>query len=264
MTDFTDISSKINGLFGYSPTQAELLQRPDLISIALDAIAANIMTLTEIATAINALMGTTYSNDELRQRPDLLRLGIMAIAADSGGAIADGSIITAKYADQSVTPAKLSQPLTLGSPVSPSAVSVVDYVIPSWVRIIICSLSGLSLSGTENLNFRLGSSGVPKATGYSGAASFAENGAVCKAANISTSFPILSANAANTTNGSILFSSIDTSTNTWAANGSFSSGAFPLAFSVSGSVSLDGSLNILRAFAPTNTFDAGKLNVICL
>lgn len=118
MASLTDLQNKINALYGYTPTTQQLIQNPDLINIALDAIAGKVMDLPTIATALNTLLGTSYNGSDLLTRPDLLRLGLAAIISDNQATVADGSITaiklasdavtTAKILDANVTPAKLS------------------------------------------------------------------------------------------------------------------------------------------------------------
>ena len=127
MASLTDLQNKINALYGYTPTTQQLIQNPDLINIALDAIAGKIMNLPTIATALNTLLGTSYDASNLLTRPDLLRLGLAAIISDNQATVADGSITAAKLAsdsvttlkilDANVTPAKLSGGQTGSAPI---------------------------------------------------------------------------------------------------------------------------------------------------
>jgi hypothetical protein len=260
---FSDLITKINQLFGYTPTQAQLLANPDLLEIAIDAIGVNVSSLSDVATAYNTLMGTSYSGSDLNARPDILRIGLKLLASNAG--VADGSITTAKYADGSITTAKLSQPLTLGTPVSPLGVSIVDYAIPTWASIIICSFSGISLSGTQPIGFRLGSGGIPQATAYS-ANNWAVGNSAASVVSVSTNgFYLLTSAATMLVSGSTIFTAIDKATvspfHKWAAKGLFNIDGVAFVFGTQGAVNLDGLLNILRVFSGTDTFDGGTLNV---
>ena len=79
----TDIQNKINALYGYTPSQGYLLQNPNLIEIALYAIAANVSSLNAIAIAYNTLMGTSFQNSDLIVQPEKAINGILAIASNT-------------------------------------------------------------------------------------------------------------------------------------------------------------------------------------
>lgn len=108
----------------------------------------------------------------------------MAITQITADTIADGAVGTAqlatgalsadtpgraKMADQFVTPAKMSQPLTSGTVTVTTSGTEKDFAIPSWARRIRAMLNGVSLSGTALIRFRLGTSGGIVTSGYLGA-----------------------------------------------------------------------------------------------
>jgi hypothetical protein len=79
---FAELIAKINQLFGYTPTQAQLLANPDLLEIAIDACGVNVNSLTDIADSLNTLLGTAYTAAQLTSRPDLIRLGLKSLQAN--------------------------------------------------------------------------------------------------------------------------------------------------------------------------------------
>jgi len=107
--------------------------------------------------------------------------GAGVITGLSGGGLPDGSIHTADIADSAITtakiaagaviPADLSQPLTQATAQNTTSGSTIDFTdIPSWVKRITVSFSGLSTTGASG-NFpqiRLGTSAGVQATGYTG------------------------------------------------------------------------------------------------
>lgn len=80
---FSDLQDKINALYGYTPSQSNLLQNPELLDMAIMAIAANATDLSAIATAYNTLMGTSLTSGDLIAQPDKTKLGILAIASST-------------------------------------------------------------------------------------------------------------------------------------------------------------------------------------
>ena len=62
-----------------------------------------------------------------------------------------------KLASASVTPAKLSQPLTLGTEKAASGAIIEFTGIPSWVKRITIILNDVSVNGSANLDLQIGS-----------------------------------------------------------------------------------------------------------
>lgn len=68
-----------------------------------------------------------------------------------------------------VSPAKLTQPLTLGTAQNTTSGTSIDFTgIPSWAKRITVMLSGVSTNGSSNYLLRIGS-GSFSASGYLGA-----------------------------------------------------------------------------------------------
>lgn len=270
MASLTDLQNKINALYGYTPTTQQLIQNPDLINIALDAIAGKVMDLPTIATALNTLLGTSYNGSALLTRPDLLRLGLAAIISDNQATVADGSITaiklasdavtTAKIANANVTPVKLSQPFTASTAVNTTSGTAIDFTsIPSWVKRITISFNGVSTNGTSNYLVRIGSGSVD-ATGYASAGQ--RIGASSTADGTSTvGFLINIANAASLISGLIILTHLGA--NVWAASGVFADSPGGTTFITCGNKTLSGALDRVRLTTAigTDTFDAGSINI---
>lgn len=135
--------------------------------------------------------------------------------------------------------------------------------IPSWVKRITLMLSGVSMSGTDEILIRLGDSGGLETTGYDG--TFWYGGSSVNSGTMSNGFQILN----NAADGSLIFhgqaiiSLLDPSTNTWVATGMFGASNSGTSFQFAGSKSLSATLDRISIVSSgSNTFDAGKVNII--
>jgi hypothetical protein len=121
---------------------------------------------------------------------------------------------------------------------------------------------GVSTNGTSSFLIQLGDSGGIETTGYNSGSvytSTATNNASSTAGVLIHTF------GQNTTiYGQMTFSLFDTTTNTWAATGNFSSPSGSLSFYSSGTKALSASLDRVRitTVIGTNTFDAGSINIL--
>lgn len=183
---------------------------------------------------------------------------ITAVKLASGAALSN-------LASASVTPAKLSQPLTQGTvQASTSGTSIPFTGIPSWAKRITVSLNGVSLSGTALIRFRIGPSGGVATSGYLGASSVISSAVVT--ANQTAGFDIYTnvPSAAYVHHGAIVFTLVDASTNTWAAQGVFCTSSAAWTNTVAGVVALSGTLTQVAVTTSngTDTFDAGSINIL--
>jgi hypothetical protein len=175
-------------------------------------------------------------------------------------ALAAGAIGTTQLASAAVTPAKLSQPLTLSTAVATTSGTSIDFTsIPSWVRRITVMLNGVSTSSTSNLLLRLGTSSGFVSSGYE---SIATEAASTVATTTSTAGMLLQFDtaAAETLNGQYVLTNI--TGNAWVMAGSGKSGSW-LA-TASGYSALAATLDRVRLTTVngTDTFDAGSVNII--
>jgi hypothetical protein len=134
--------------------------------------------------------------------------------------------------------------------------------IPAGARRVVLMLSGVSTNGTNQPLIQLGTSGGIQATGYTTATT-----SITTAANVATAYTngwqIFSAAAANAITGSITFTRLDPSANTWVATGIFNHTG-PSIVMLSGAVTLSGALDRLRltTVGGTDAFDAGSINLL--
>lgn len=132
--------------------------------------------------------------------------------------------------------------------------------IPSGVKRITLMISGVSTNGTGNVILQLGSSGTPQATGYLGTYAEWQNGGNAGLSNFSTSFTITGTSGSSTTrHGTITLTNL--SGNIWTMTSIVTRSDSTFFYSSSGSVTLSGTLDILR-LSSTSTFDAGNINII--
>ena len=125
--------------------------------------------------------------------------------------------------------------------------------ISSDAKEITFMLSGVSLSGTDNILFVLGDSGGYETSGYV---------AGSNSNTFTVGFGVASATASNVLSGAVTFSKFDDATNTWVAHGVLNdtnAGGF---YTVCGYKSLSGNLDRIRiSTSSSNTFDNGEINI---
>jgi hypothetical protein len=144
--------------------------------------------------------------------------------------------------------------------------TAIDFTsIPSWVKRITFAFSALSTNGTSIPIIQIGDSGGIEASGYVGAAADANDSDFTTGATQTTGFPLNGTAAAGIViHGAIVLTLIDASTNTWVAalSGARSDSASLIAGG--GSKSLTATLDRVRLTTVngTDTFDAGKVNIL--
>lgn len=156
--------------------------------------------------------------------------------------------------------------LTAGTSVATTSGTLVDFSsIPSWVKRITVSLSGVSLSGTALPRIQIGPVGGVETSSYAGTTGFLQNASSSGAAVFSAGFDLISTSAAaNAYHGSVVLTLVDAATNTWSVAGvvAMSNAAVPAM--IAGSKALAGALSIVRLTSSngTDTFDAGRVNIL--
>ena len=149
---------------------------------------------------------------------------------------------------------------------STSGTSIDFTSIPSWVKRITVMLNGVSWDSTVSPLIRLGDSGGIETTGYNCISGGTSTTGSASGANTTTGFNIFSGWSANELfYGSIIFSLLDVSTNTWAAQGNFSvdTSSTDWAVFVSGTKSLSATLDRVRITSSAAiTFNAGTINIL--
>ena len=176
---------------------------------------------------------------------------------------ASAAIAGSKLADASVAPAKLSQPYTLDIAKASTSGPSVDFTgIPSWAKRITVMFDGVSTNGTSAKLIQLGDAGGFETTGYLGGSQTVVGAQGFSGVYSTAGIPINSTAAADAMTGSVVFSLLSASTNTWVAQGVVRPSGANTAFSA-GSKSLSDTLTQVRITTVNgaDTFDAGTINI---
>lgn len=185
--------------------------------------------------------------------------GTGSISGLNAGGLPDSSIITADLAAGAVTQAKRSEDLTLGTAVTATSGTSIDFTgIPSWVKRITVILSGVSTNGSSGIRFRLGSGSI-QTTGYNSRNTLGTTG--WNAVSTSTGGFDAFVGASNFMDGSVVFH--NPAGNTWIATGLLTTDG-PAIVWTGGNVGLSGTLDRVRltTINGTDTFDAGSINIL--
>ena len=172
-----------------------------------------------------------------------------------------GTVVTTA-SSAAVTPAMLTQPLTLGTAQASTSGTSIDFTgIPSWARRVTVIFNGVSTTGTSPFLVQLGSGSVTT-SGYTSVGS-----GIAATVNSTTSTAGFVAGNVNTAASlaSGLFVFVNVSGTTWAGSGSVSQSAIPQTnLSTGNSPALSGALDRVRitTVGGTDTFDAGSINIL--
>ena len=163
--------------------------------------------------------------------------------------------------DSSITPAKLSQPLTLATAVNSTSGTSIDFTgIPSWVDKIAIMLNRVSTNAASALLIQIGSGSITN-TGYVSQrwAGTSGDGVVTSGFDVCTT-----GNAANSMSGMILLNLV--SNNLWVSSSNFNymTGASIGWVGSGSSPALSGALDRVRitTVAGSDVFDAGTINIL--
>jgi len=181
---------------------------------------------------------------------------ITSLTALTAGGLPNNSVLTADIADANVTPAKLSEKITLGTPtVTTSGTSVDITGIPSWARRVSINFETVSTTANNNYLVQLGTASGIETTGYV---------SQCRAAAVTNAFIVVDAPAAgNFAHGRVVLEILNSTTNVWTESGVMmlaSTAIYPSA----GSKALAGVLDRIRLTTTggVDTFDSGSINII--
>jgi hypothetical protein len=179
-------------------------------------------------------------------------------------AIAAGAVVTADVADAAITPAKLSQPLTLATAQASTSGTSIDFTgIPSWAKRVTVILGGVSLNGSSFFLIQAGAGSVTT-SGYSGIG--VKTNSSGTAQEVSTAgFSIRNGSGGSyITRAHVVLTLV--SSNVWVSShsGSTTDGSDHCAVTGGGSISLSGTLDRVRLTTVngTDTFDAGSVNIM--
>lgn len=157
--------------------------------------------------------------------------------------------------------------ITLGTAQASTSGTSIDFTgIPSWVKRVTVMFDGVSWNNTVSPLIQLGDSGGVETTGYSSAAGFAGTNSSAGAAVSTTGFTFTTGWQPDALfSGSVIFSLLNASTNTWAAQGAFSIDTTTTDYGIflGGSKSLSATLDRVRITSTAAvTFDAGSINIL--
>lgn len=165
--------------------------------------------------------------------------------------------------DATVTPAELTQPLTLGTAQASTSGTSIDFTgIPSWVKRITVMFDTVSLGTAASAwLIQLGDSGGIETTGYTSASNELTSSGV-GANNSTAGFVIRNNNIGYTFSGQMIISNL--TGNTWVESGVFASPATIYTSTTAGVKTLSSTLTQLRitTAAGTNSFDSGTINIM--
>lgn len=190
---------------------------------------------------------------------------ITSLTALTAGGLPNNSVLTADIADANVTPAKLSQPLTLGAAVQYSSFTTTTYHdftgIPSWAKRVTIFANGVSTTGASQYLLQIGSGSILN-TGYDSSA-WQNNTTITS----NTTGFLVTANvvAGNLNNGKTTIELMDASAFKYMCSGvggAVTSG--PQVQVHAGSKTVGAAIDRIRftTVAGTDTFDAGSINIM--
>jgi hypothetical protein len=175
-----------------------------------------------------------------------------------------GTVTTEDIASAAVTPAKLSQPLTLATAQNTISGTSIDFTgIPSWVRRITVLFNGVSTNGTDRVMIQLGTSGGFVTTGYLGSSTYVGQAISATSLTNSSGLTIDAFNGpGNTRFGTATIANIQS--NSWVSSSLIGLSDAAASGYGGGRIDLSGTLTQLRLTTTggSNTFDAGSVNIM--
>jgi len=243
---------------GLTKRIAASVVRGGLVNADIDAAAAIAFSKLAALDSANILVGNG-SNVATK----VAVTGDVTISNAGVTAIGSSKVVTAMITDANITPAKLSQPLTLATAQNTTSGTSIDFTgIPSWVKRITVMLNGVSTNGTSHTQVQVGA-GSFTTSGYVGGAGFVVNATAAAVTTNSTGLKTDGYGAALDTRYGTYFLT-NFSGNTWmfVGNGN-TQGTNNVAFA-SGQIALSGTLDRIRLTTVngTDTFDAGSVNIM--
>jgi hypothetical protein len=148
-----------------------------------------------------------------------------------------------------------------GTAVASTSGTSIDFTsIPSWVKRITVMLSGVSTSGTSNLQIQIGSGSVTT-SGYSSYAQIFNSATLTNTGTVTSGYVIWTSAATDSKTGA--YSLVLLTGNTWICTGNVSQSSSQSS-QTSGSLALGGALDRVRitTVGGTDTFDAGTINIL--
>ena len=183
----------------------------------------------------------------------------MPIAINGSGSIT--GISAGGLPDACVTPADLSQPLTLGTAVASTSGTSIDFVaFPAWAKRITLLFDNVSLAAGGTIGVRIGS-GSLATSGYTGGTTAFTSTPTVVTSALTTNIAGISTSAAGTTIiGSVMLNLVGS--NAWVATGAVYRSTDLIPVITQGSITLGGALSLLSVVALSSSFDAGTINIL--
>lgn len=162
-------------------------------------------------------------------------------------------------------------PLISGTAVASTTGTAINFdnAIPSWAKRVIVMFQGVRTSGTGIIQVQLGTGTTPTytITGYLGSAMSVQT-ATPSAVSYTTGFALVPQQSGTAVHhGVMTISLVNASTNAWAASSTSSRSDVAQSGSSAGSIALAAALTSVRVIgsatgSPSNTFDAGTINIL--
>lgn len=181
---------------------------------------------------------------------------LYATAADTPARLAIGTANQVLRVNAGATAPEWATPaptLTAMTPQPSTSGTAINFTaIPSTAKRITVLISGVSLSGTDQLWIRLGTASGVETSGYL---------ATSSGTSETVAFLMTLGNAAAAARGAYVFCLVDSSTNTWVGSGTHV-GAAGTSYADAGTKSLAAVLDRIQVLpSGANTFDLGTINV---
>ena len=177
--------------------------------------------------------------------------------------VISGDTGVSQVQNNTVSPVKLTQPLTLATAQATTSGTSIDFTgIPSWVKRITIMFNGVSTNGTSRVQVQLGTSGGIETSGYTGLTGYFGGANVTGYTSNSSGLDTAYGQTGSARTGTIVLQLI--SGNTWIATCALSSVVDTSLVLMGVSKTLSGQLDRVRITTVngTDTFDAGSVNIL--
>lgn len=183
----------------------------------------------------------------------------------SAGGLPDSSITSDDIAAAAVTPAKLSQPLTLATAQNTTSGTSIDFTgIPSWVRRVTVIINGISTNGSSQTIVQLGTSSGFVTTGYLSYLSYVQNAGAVNSTSVTQGFGYWNGGGTDLRYTNMILSNITGNTWVQSHSGALWNGTAAHSIMGGGNIALSGTLDRIRLTTVngTDAFDAGSVNIM--